>query len=405
MAKKKVTKEVTSSDFGFFNNIKTGNEIADSGEKMETISRMDTGCYALNAIYSGSVYEGFASNRIAMLAGEEAVGKTFFTLLGHCRPLAEDGYFIYYIDTEGAVDDEMLQNYGVPEGQFKIVPISTVEEVRVTVSGLLDQVKAYNKKEKTKLKVAFVMDSLGNLATDKSVEDTSKGKSTRDMTKQQGLKRMFSELTSRMTVMNIPWIITNHVYEKVGSYIPGKQVAGGSGALYNSSVILTLRKKKKKEEENHQTEDGAKKVKERKGTIVIANTSKSRYIKEDCEAQFYIDFKTGLNRYWGLHQIAIRAGIMVPWEKSTHGPDSDSPIARPDGLHHAKKVWILKGDSDDTSTWFTVAEEDGKTLHSKNGIGRILDTIDAWTRANWKYTSPILNFNEDELTVPDEDEL
>jgi RecA/RadA recombinase len=392
LAKKKSIKaEETTSDFNFFNKVKTGNEVADSGVRVETIDYIDTGCYALNAIYSGDIYKGFPSNRVSMLAGEEAVGKTFFTVFGHCRPLAEKGYFIYYIDTEGAVDEPMLESYGLEEGQFQILPTSTVEKVRKTVSGILDQIEAYNKSNKTRLKVAFMMDSLGNLATEKSIEDTSKGKDTRDMTKQQALKRMFSELVTRMGIMNIPWVITNHVYEKVGSYISGKQVAGGSGALYNSSVILTLRKRKEKDENKVRT-----------GTIVIANTSKSRYVKEDCEAQFYLDFKTGLNRYWGLHLIAIEAGLMIPWEKSSHGPDSDTPIDRPPGLHHSSKVWILK-ESDDPATWSTIAEKDSKTLHSKAGIGRIMPAINAWVNENYKYSKPILAMNEDELEVPDID--
>ena len=382
MATKKKATKPSENDFSFFQTMKTGNAIADSGVRVETQEFIDTGCYTLNAIYSGDLFKGFPSNRMMQLAGEQAVGKTFFTIFGHCRPLVDQGYFIFYIDTESAVDAPMLESYGLSEGTYKILPCITVETVRKTVSHILDQVEAYNKKNKTRKKCAFMMDSLGNLTTEKAIQDTSDGKDTRDMTKQQGLKRMFSELVNRMGTMNIPWVITNNVYEKIGAYVPTKVVSGGSGALYNSSVILVLRKR-----------DFKNKDKVQLGNIIIAKANKSRYVKNNAEVQFLLDFNTGLNKYYGLHLLAQQYGLLIDWVKSDHGPDSDTPIPRPKGLHHANKAYVLMDPSKPYTEWVCVGDAG---LHKKSGIGTILDPLNEFIKKDFQFTSPLLAMTEEE---------
>jgi hypothetical protein len=85
-----------------------------------------------------------------------------------------------------------------------------------------------------------VLDSLGNLSSSKEKADTTSGSDKRDMTKQQTIRRTFRVVGNDFAKNAIPFVICNHVYEKVGSYIPGKEISGGGGIKYNSSIILML---------------------------------------------------------------------------------------------------------------------------------------------------------------------
>ena len=115
-SKAKVETE-TNESLDFFNTLKTGNKIADSNSAPPILDYIDTGCYAYNAIISGDIYKGFPSNRFIMLAGEQAVGKTFFAIYGFCKPLVDRGYYIYYIDTENAIDGDTLESFGMKSNQ------------------------------------------------------------------------------------------------------------------------------------------------------------------------------------------------------------------------------------------------------------------------------------------------
>ncbi len=124
------TKKVTNT-FDFFNDLKTGNKQADSGKGKKVNTWIDTGCYSYNALISGDLTKGFPGNRVVMLAGEEAVGKTFFAAYGFCKPLVEQGYFIYYIDTENAIDSDFLEGFGLPENSFKVLGEDTDKHKRM----------------------------------------------------------------------------------------------------------------------------------------------------------------------------------------------------------------------------------------------------------------------------------
>ena len=92
----------------------------------------------------------------------------------------------------------------------------------------------------------FVLDSLGNLSTTKEMEDIADGKDTRDMTRAQLVRGAFRVLTLKLGKAKVPLIVTNHVYDVVGSYVPTKKMGGGSGLEYAASGILFLSKKKEK---------------------------------------------------------------------------------------------------------------------------------------------------------------
>jgi RecA/RadA recombinase len=144
----------------------------------------------------------------------------------------------------------------------------------------------------------FVLDSLGMLSTEKEIKDALDDKQVRDMTKSQLVKGAFRMLTLKLGQANIPLIVTNHTYDVIGSYVPTKEMGGGSGLKYASSTIIYLSKKKEKDKT------------EVVGNIIKAKTAKSRLSKENkqVEIRLYYD-ERGLDRYYGLLELGELGGM------------------------------------------------------------------------------------------------
>jgi RecA/RadA recombinase len=128
----------------------------------------------------------------------------------------------------------MLEDRGVDTKRIAIVPVATVQEFRTQAIKILD---GYMEK-KDPPPMLFVLDSMGNLSTDKEVQDMADGKDTRDMTRAQLIRGAFRVLTLKLGKAKVPLIVTNHVYDVVGSYVPMKKMGGGSGLDYAASTII-----------------------------------------------------------------------------------------------------------------------------------------------------------------------
>ena len=200
---------------------------------------VDTGSYILNALLSGSIYGGLPSNKITALAGESSTGKTFFALsvVRHFLDTDPDAGVIYF-ESESAISKQMIESRGIDSKRMIIVPVTTVQEFRTQAVKIVD--KYLKQKESDRKPLMFVLDSLGMLSTSKEIEDTEAGKETRDMTRAQVLKGAFRVLTLKLGLANVPMIVTNHTYDVVGSYIPTKEMGGGSGLKYAASTIVYL---------------------------------------------------------------------------------------------------------------------------------------------------------------------
>jgi RecA/RadA recombinase len=263
----------------------------------ETETYVDTGSYIFNALVSGSIFGGVSGNKITAIAGESSTGKTFFSLavVKNFLDNNPDGYCLYF-DTEAAVTKSMLQSRGLDINRIVVVNVVTIEEFR---SKALKAVDLYLKKKEGERKPCmFVLDSLGMLSTEKEIDDALNEKQVRDMTKSQLVKGAFRMLTLKLGQANIPMIVTNHTYDVVGSYIPTKEMSGGSGLKYAASTIIYLSKKKEK--------DGTEVV----GNIIKCKTQKSRLSKEnkDVEVRLYYD-ERGLDKYYGLLELAEKYEI------------------------------------------------------------------------------------------------
>jgi len=263
-----------------------------------TFSKIDewipSGNYLLNAHISGSLFGGYPNSRSICIAGESGTGKTFLTL-NACREAQKMGYNIIYCDSEAAVDEDIIKNFGVNPDAFRYQPVSTPQEVRHFVTNLCDQLKKAKEKGTELPKILLVLDSLGNLATHKERADAMSGSEKKDMTKQQELRSLFRVITTDLAEMKIPFLFTNHTYASIGSFFPGQTIAGGGGAIYNASVILQLSKAGLKEGGAEAAEAGLQKT----GIIVTSKAAKNRFARP-IPVKFHISFYKGMNPYVGL---------------------------------------------------------------------------------------------------------
>jgi RecA/RadA recombinase len=270
---------------------------ADGHGAAEYSGCIDTGCYILNAVLSGSIYGGVPNNKITAFAGETSTGKTFFVLsvIKNFLDSNKDGGVVYY-DTEAAVTKGMMQKRGIDTDRVIISEPDTIQKFRTHALKMLD---AYEKTPvDSRPPMMFVLDSLGLLSTTKEMEDTAEGKETRDMTKAQVIKAAFRVLTLKLAKVKVPMLVTNHVYEVVGSYIPTKEMGGGTGLKYSASSIAFLSKKKER--------DGDEIV----GNIIKVRMNKSRLSRENKDVEVLLKYDTGLDKYYGLLDLAEKYDII-----------------------------------------------------------------------------------------------
>ena len=297
----------------------TGNEyaslVADGVEAGDTDTFIDTGSYIFNALLSGSIYGGLPSNKITAIAGESATGKTFF-LMGIVKNFldANPDSGVVYFESESAITKQMVIDRGIDPNRMIIVPVTTVQEFRTQALKVLD--KYLEQSESDRKPIMLCLDSLGMLSTTKEVEDTADGKETRDMTRAQVLKAAFRVLTLKLGKAKVPMVVTNHTYDVVGSMFPTKEMGGGSGLKYAASSIVYLSKKKEK--------DGTEVI----GNIVHCKNHKSRLTIENKMVDVRLTYDRGLDRYYGLVDLALKHGIFKSVSTRIELPDGTKQYAK-----------------------------------------------------------------------------
>ena len=297
----------------------TGNEFAtlvsEGVEAGDVHSYIDTGSYALNALLSGSIFRGLPSNKITALAGEAATGKTFFALgiVKHFLDKNKDGGVVFF-ESESALTKDLVENRGINSKRIVIVPVSTVQEFRYQAIRVLDKYISQSEEERKPL--MFVLDSLGMLSTTKEMEDTAEGKETRDMTRSQIVKAAFRVLTLKLGKAKVPMIMTNHTYDVIGSMFPQKEMGGGSGLKYAASNIVYLSKRKEKE------------GKEVIGNVIHCLNYKSRLTKENAKIDVRLTYDKGLERHYGLLDLAIKHNIFKSVSTRIELPDGTKQYAK-----------------------------------------------------------------------------
>ena len=303
----------------FFKDIAKLNEyggIVDDGvEAGDVSSFIDTGSHIFNALLSGSIHGGLPSNKITALAGESATGKTFF-LMGIVKSFldSDPNAGVIYFESESAITKQMIVDRGIDPKRMVMMPVTTVQQFRTQALRVLDMY--LDKDESDRQPMFLCLDSLGMLSTTKEVEDTAEGKETRDMTRAQVLKAAFRVLTLKLGRAKVPMVVTNHTYDVVGSMFPTKEMGGGSGLKYAASSIVYLSKRKEK--------DGTEVV----GNIIHCKNHKSRLTKENKMVDVRLTYDKGLDRYYGLLELAEKYEVFKKSGPRFELPDGSKQYAK-----------------------------------------------------------------------------
>lgn len=361
-----------------------------------TISEIDhfipTGNYHLNACLTGSLFGGYPNNRAVALAGPSGTGKTYLTL--NAVKQAQDlGYYIVYYDSENAVDRDLVEKFGIDSTKFRYEPCNTVQEFRSSITTLADTLIASQEKGLAIPKVMVVLDSAGNLATQKEIDDARSGSDKADMTRSKLLKSTFRILMTKLAIIKVPFLFTNHTYQTQDLFSQTVS-GGGTGPEYAASIILFLGKAKLKE--------GT----EQTGIIVSAKPNKNRFAKPT-PIKFHISFNKGMNPYIGLEEY-------ISWDTCGIQRGRLLSEGQYDKLKEGEKVECRRHDYTTDGKEHTCYFQPSETAR-KIAVAHLNDVVDLnhlytpqiITREVLDKLEPIINqkfrYGSDELSVNDLD--
>ena len=256
---------------------------------------ISTGNYLLDAALSAKlVGGGVLAGRIFGLLGESGAGKSYIAY-SICKSAQKNqGYSVIYIDTENAIDFEGISKMGIdnsPE-KFRLIRSNKVEDINITLTQLLDELKSQKMAGYEIPKILIVLDSIGMMSSNKEKSDLLKGDMKQDMTRAKGLNALFRSISSDLGYLDIPMVCCNHTYLSQDMF-PKEISKGGMGLVYSASVLGFLSKSKLKTGEEDDMDLG------QSGISVLFKTQKNRLAKPK-KIRFDISFLNGLNPYTGL---------------------------------------------------------------------------------------------------------
>lgn len=250
-----------------------------------------TSIYALNIAYSGSLFGGVGTG-LTLFAGPSKHFKSLYTLLSIKAWLDKykDAICLFY-DSEFGTPSSYFNAIGVDTSRVIHIPITNVEELKS------DVVKQLNIIEESD-KVIIAIDSLGNMASAKEIDDALAEKSVADMTRAKALKSFTRMITPILTTKNVPMIGVNHTYQEIGMF-PKTIMGGGTGLLYAANTVFFITKAQEKE--------GS----EIAGWTFTLVVDKSRFVKEKSKIPITVKFDKGIDIYTGLLDIAQNTGHVI----------------------------------------------------------------------------------------------
>jgi RecA/RadA recombinase len=279
----------------------------------------DTGCIAANLLLSGKIDGGIPNSGITMLGGESGFGKTFLALSA-ARSFLLQGYTVLWIDTEFALNEDILESFGInkyiEQHQFVIIGETSIPTIKSILLPILTDAEKDSK-------LGIFIDSYAGLTTNRSIEDGIKGKETVDMYTTKEKNHFISLVNGIAAKKRIPVVLNNHVYDEIGAFIPTKVLSGGSKAKYFSNSVLMLNSKAKLKDPKNIII----------GNIITASTLKSRFAKENSKLKFYINYKNGLNKYYGLLDLFVELELIQKKGKKYFS------ISNPDKLYWEKELY------------------------------------------------------------------
>ena len=282
---------------------------------------ISTGVAVLNILYSGKIDGGIPKYKISMVAGKTAQGKSFQTLL-LAKQALKSGMDVMIIDTENALNDLTLKNFGlydyVENKKLIIIPENDITAIKQIVGNLKESLD-FDEKKNTLL----IIDSWGGLVNGKQVEDAVSGKDVADLQTTRA-KNSLAVLLNTLHPMTI--FVSNHTYESLQMFGPsGGEISGGSKIMYVSSAIV-----KTTSEAQVKDNDG-----DITGKIVTAIAEKGRYVKPKTKLKYWIDFKKGINPFYNILDDALEGGYV---DKPSQGWYS-RPCVENDRKWREKEIW------------------------------------------------------------------
>ena len=245
----------------------------------------------INVALSGSL-DGGITPGLTMLAGPSKHFKSAFGLLLASSYLKKykDAIVLFY-DSEFGTPQKYFETFDVDMNRVLHTPITSVEELKIDIMNQLQDISAEDK-------IIVIIDSIGNLASKKEVDDSIEGKTVADMTRAKGIKSLFRMITPHLTIKDIPLVVVNHTYKEIGMF-PKDIVGGGTGSYYSADTIWILGRQQDKGKDGLQ------------GYNFIINVEKSRYVKEKSKIPITVSFNGGMQKYSGLLDLAIEAKFVT----------------------------------------------------------------------------------------------
>jgi len=273
----------------------------------------------VNVALSGRLDGGLIPG-LLMLAGPSKHFKSAFALLmaASYQKKYPDGVIIFY-DSEFGTPQSYFESFGIDMDRVIHTPITDVEQLKHDIAS---QLKEIDKGDK----VCIIIDSIGNLASQKEAQDAIDGKSVADMTRAKQLKSLFRIVTPHLNLKDLPMIVVNHTYKEIGLF-PKDIVSGGTGSYYSADAIWIIGRQQEK--------DG----KEVSGYHFVINIEKSRRVREKSKIPITVTYEGGISKWSGLLDVAEQGGFIrkpkVGWYEAIN-PETGEVLT--DSLKRAKEI-------------------------------------------------------------------
>jgi RecA/RadA recombinase len=300
----------------------------------------------INVALSGR-FDGGLTPGLTMWAGPSKHFKTAFSLL--MAKAYQDKYkdaVVLFYDSEFGTPQSYFDAFGIDTERVIHTPITDIEQLKFDIMQQMNQIERGEH-------VIVIIDSIGNLASKKEVEDALDGKSVADMSRAKQLKSLFRMVTPHLTLKDIPMVVVNHTYMEIGMF-PKAIVGGGTGSYYSADNIYILGRQQEKE--------GSEVV----GYNFIINVEKSRHVKEKSKIPVSVSFDGGISKWSGLLDLALESGHVI---KPSNGWYSKVDLET--GVIEDKKYRIK--DTDTKEFWMPVLQTKSfyDFVKDKYSIGQI----------------------------------
>ena len=270
--------------------IKAASELSTS-KFFKSRDLVDTGVPMVNVALSGDIDGGLDSG-LTVLAGPSKHFKTSFALLmAAAYQRANPESVVLFYDSEFGSPQAYFETFGIDTDRVLHTPITNVEELKFD---MISQLEALDAKDD----VIIVIDSIGNLASKKELEDALNEKGVADMSRAKALKGLFRMATPYLRMKNIPMLAINHTYKEIGLF-PKDIVSGGTGIMYSADNVWIRGRR--------QNKTGT----EVTGYDFVINVEKSRYVREKSKIPVSVSWDGGVQRYSGLLDLGIAGGFVI----------------------------------------------------------------------------------------------